>query len=368
MLGLHGATVARKPDLQPSTSLDSAQTAQTARQHEGSPSPFDRSSSRNPSANHAGHKAGSPLYHAHTADVRTSVDPSVGIQSIKEALAPLSAAQLAMVQEQLRQSRLARQQESWGCVESFGIKMPLSVQSCSPSPPPCMPEQACMPEQDGGRVNPLVQQVATALAHGQVSPQDVSRVLNTLDPSVFLPAPCKQPQHHWAPAQLPARPQPQQLPQQVHQHMGPQQPSSMLAVPAAVPVQPSPFYSSQVPPMLHAGLPAARSRTRSVAGPYSAVLNSLQLPPAALAAHAAAATAADAASQQQQRHPGSSSRKGRRSCRTARGQLGSLLRSVSTRSDAAGATSLMETAGTRWEDSGRGLGTVAGVAVPKSCS
>lgn len=273
--------------------------------------------------------------------VRPSIDPSAAKLAIKEALAPLGPAQLAMVQEQLRQSRLARQQEAW---DSASVA---AEQSCSPCPVPSTPEQ------EDSRANPLVQHVASALAHGKVSPQDISRVLSGLDPSVFLPVPQKQ-----------LTQQPQLLPPQLHkpqfqpQHMQ-DRPAwaactnsapSMLSVPAAIPMPPSPFYSSQLPAALtsagqHQHYRAGpRPGQRPVAGPYSAVLNSLQLPASALAAHAAAATAADAAVARR-RHPGHSARKGRRSSRRARGQVVSLLRSVSTASNAAGQTSLAGSVG-----------------------
>jgi hypothetical protein len=336
MFALQSTSLQRKADLQPSTSFDSAQTAQT-QQHGASPdSPPYAVGSSNPSS----WQPACSLLAPEDGIVRPSIDPSAAKLAIKEALAPLGPAQLAMVQEQLRQSRLARQQEAWD-----GVSI-VPEQFCSPCPVPSTPEQ------DDSRVNPLVQHVASALAHGKVSPQDISRVLSGLDPSVFLPVPQKQ------------RQQPQLCPPQLHkpqvqpQHMQ-DRPAwaarassapSMLSVPAAIPMPPSPFYSSQLPAALTSASQHQRYRAgprpgqRSVAGPYSAVLNSLQLPASALAAHAAAATAADAAAARM-RHPGHSVRKGRRSSRRARGQVVSLLMSVSTASDTAGQTSLTGSAG-----------------------
>jgi hypothetical protein len=344
MYALQSTSLQRKSDLQPSTSFDSAQTAQT-QQHGASPDSPAYAGGVGSSKMSAWQPACS-LLAPQDGIVRPIIDPSAAKLAIKEALAPLGPAQLAMVQEQLRQSRLARQQEAWGCAS-------------------VVPEQCCSPclvpsttEQEDSRVNPLVQHVASALAHGKVSPQDISRVLSGLDPSVFLPVPQKQ-------LQLPQLCPPQLWPPQLHnppqfqpQHVQ-DRPAwaarassapSMVSVPAAIPMPPSPFYSSQLP----AALPSAHQRQpyragprpsqRSVAGPYSAVLNSLQLPASALAAHAAAATAADAAAARM-RHPGDSVRKGRRSSRRARGQVIGLLRSVSTASDAAGQTSLTGAAG-----------------------
>lgn len=282
---------------QPSTSLDSAQTAQT--QQAGSP--FIVSSSSNPPHDLLA------LQHAVLPPAPGSMDPSVAKQAIKEALAPLSPSDLAMVQEQLRQSRLARQQEAWGAAAAV----------VPAAPPPHTPEQ-----QD--EVNPLVQHVAAALAHGKVSPQDVSRVLSTLDPSVFRP-----------------RQQQPQLPQL--RHLAPQPAARHASVSSGAPVPlpamaVSPFESSQLAELLPACPARQHRRTAppSVAAPYSAVLDSLQLPPAALAAHAAAASAAAAL-----HHPGRSTVKGRRSGRKARGHVSSLvLASVSSASDAAGQTSM----------------------------
>lgn len=336
MLALQSAVVQRKPDPQPSTSLDSAQTAQT-QQHAASPgSPPYADGSSNPSAL----PACSLLPPAGSNGGRSIIDPSAAKLAIKEALAPLSPAELAMVQEQLRQSRLARQQESWASTHADGGLGSVPAQSCSPCPVPSTPEQA-----DSG-VNPLVQQVASALAHGKVSPQDISRVLSTLDPSVFLPAPKQQ--RRQQPIPLPQHTMPQlQKPHYLPQHSMQERPAwharansapSALSVPAAIPMPASPFYSSQLPPAVtglqHSRL-GPRPAPRSVAAPYSAVLNCLQLPPAALAAHAAAATAADAARMQ---HPGTSARKGRRSSRRAREQLASLLKPVRSATAGAGQT------------------------------
>lgn len=125
---------------------------------------------------------------------------------------------------------------------------------------------------------------------------------------------------------------PQAIPQQSQllswgQHSSHSAPSAL-----STPMPPSPFYSSQVLPSSRQQQVPPQPAQRSVAGPYRAVLSSLTLPPAALAAHAAAATAADAAARL--RHPGSSTRKGRRRSRVPRGHLSSLLRSVSTSSEA----------------------------------
>jgi len=297
----------RKVDLQPSTSLDSAQTAQTA-------SPSAHVGSSNP------HR----------------VDPNAAKLAIKEALAPLGPAQLARVQEQLRQSRLARQQQPLAGFE-------VSSQPCCPcqDPSPCQhPSTACQPQlQDPSMGSSevactlLVQQVAAALAKGQLSSHDIMRVLNTLDPSVLRTPPQHQQQHQLRMPQHHPQHQDALWAQQQHQRTG------MLSAPTAIPLPPMAFGSSLLPPAV-ASVPRQRLRTpaASVAAPYIAVLNNLQLPPAALAAHAAAATAAAAVAKA--RHPGSSRSKGKRSNRKARFQLSRLVGSVSTASDAAGHMSL----------------------------
>lgn len=304
----------RKADLQPSTSLDSAQTAQT----------------------------GSPSAHVGSSKPHR-VDPNAAKLAIKEALAPLGPAQLARVQEQLRQSRLARQQQP---LAGFEVAASASAQPCCP----CQhPSTACQPQlQDPSMgssevaCTPLVQQVAAALAKGQLSAHDIMRVLNTLDPSVLRTPPQHQhQQQHQHQLRMPQHhPQHQDAlwAQQQHQRTG------MLSAPTAIPVPPMAFGSSLLPPAV-ASVPRQRLRTpaASVAAPYSAVLNNLQLPPAALAAHAAAATAAAAVAKA--RHPGSSASKGKRSSsRKARCQLSRLVGSVSTASDAAGHMSLDDAA------------------------
>jgi hypothetical protein len=326
MLALQTTSLHRKGDLQPSNSLDSAQTAQTqAQQQPGGRASPDTITVSHPSAP----EAPCSLLPASDGIYKSGLDPRAAKMAIKEALAPLGPSELAMVQEQLRQSRLARQREAWTGEHAANAEIHVSAQSSSPEPLTC--------DDVGGGFKPLVQQVASALASGTVSPQDIARVLSALDPSVFRALPQQQEQH-WMPE--PQLRKPQAAPQHSQllswgQHSSHSAPSA-LSMPAAVPMPPSPFYSSQVLPSFTPRQQMPQPAQRSVAGPYSAVLSSLTLPPAALAAHAAAATAADAAAAARMRHPGSSTRKGRRSSRMPRGQLSSLLRSVSTASDAMG--------------------------------
>jgi hypothetical protein len=244
--------------------------------------------------------------------------------AIREALAPLSAAELASVQEQLRLSRLARQaapltmvgSSSWGmpCEEGSGDAWQLAgaaassamTASCStggaglraaaslPSLP--SPSSSSLSSAATGSFGGVVQQVAAALSAGTVAQADVQRVLSSLDPSVLQPAPGAQ---HVALAQAY-----QEEYDDYHMHCAQQQQQAAAA--AAWRQQPA---HGCFPPRQHScALPITASCATSPGALTAAALSGLQH-----ATQGGSAAAAGAGCADRSRHPGVSPARGRRS-------------------------------------------------------